>query len=288
MQTISKIKNISSFGIIRTFIVLFAIILTPELSSAEEFTCDGIKYTPIADKAEVMVSGYEKGLSGDLIIPETVSYNNTEYTVTQIGKSAMSHCSGLTSISFPNSLKVISNYAIEFCESLKQLVLPNSLVEIGDFAFYVCKDLTSIIIPGSVVTIGINPFLCCFSLQSIDVAEDNPEYMSIDGVLYNSAVTTLISAPCAKKTVDIPESVTTIGTKAFYNSNIDTLVLPESVTTIEESAFAASYLDSIKFSNNLTTMGSAAFMNCYSLDNVFLPNSLTTVPDYAFASCYSM
>ena len=126
---------------------------------AEDVEINGIRYSLNDEnlEAEVIQSSY----SGDITIPETVDYNDKTYSVTSIGEEAFWYCSGLTSVTIPNSVTTIGYYAFGGCESLTAVTIPNSVITIGDYAFCRCEGLTSITIPNSVITIGDDAFNGC-------------------------------------------------------------------------------------------------------------------------------
>ncbi|MBO7119236.1 MAG: leucine-rich repeat domain-containing protein [Bacteroidaceae bacterium] len=76
--------------------------------------------------------------SGDVVIPESVTYNGKTYSVTSIGYRAFSDCSSLTSITIPNSVGYIGTAAFMFCSSLTSITIPESVTSIGNYAFADC------------------------------------------------------------------------------------------------------------------------------------------------------
>ena len=106
-------------------------------------------------------------VSGDVVIPSSVTNNGTTYSVTSIGDRAFRNCSSLTSITIPNSVTSIGEGAFVICYSLTSVTIPNSVISIGDAAFSDCSDLTSVTIGNSVTSIGHYAFAWCISLTSI-------------------------------------------------------------------------------------------------------------------------
>ena len=169
-------------------------------------------------------------------------------SVTSIGYSAFYDCSGLTSITIPNNVTSIASNTFSGCRSLTSVTIPNGVGVIGNYAFFDCRSLTSITIPNSVSHIGYAAFHNCRSLNSINVASGNGYFSSIDGVLYNSTRETLIQCPPARTSLTIPNSVTTIGERAFiYCRDLTSVTIPNSVTSIGDAAFySCNSLTSIK------------------------------------------
>ena len=87
---------------------------------------------------------YSDEYSGDIVIPESVTYNEKIYSVTNIGYGTFRECSGLTSVTIPNSVTSIGNYAFQGCSGLTSVTIPISVTSIGDEAFRGCSGLTSI------------------------------------------------------------------------------------------------------------------------------------------------
>ena len=239
------------------------------------------------------------------------SYNITN-SVTSIGDYAFNGCSSLTSVTIPNSVTEIGGSAFVGCASLKSITMPNSVTSIGDMAFYKCSSLTSITIPDSVTSIGSSAFSDCSKLRSItipnsvtsigawafngctgltaiNVAMENQNYVSPDGVLYNKDKTTIICYPAGKKgnNYKIPDGVTEIGSIAFSRcSSLTSVTIPNSVTSIGSGAFnGCTSLTRVTIPNSVTKIGWNAFSGCTSLTSITIPNSVKSIDWYAFRGC---
>ena len=190
---------------------------------------------------------------GNIIIPESITYSGTTYSVTSIGDNAFRDCSGLTSVTIPNSVTSIGDGAFAFCSGLTSVTIPNSVTSIGEGVFFGCTGLTTMTIPNPVTSIGGYAFYGCSGLTS----------------------------------VTIPNSITSIGYGVFYGcTGLTTMTIPNSVTSIGDSAFSGcSSLTTVTIPNSVTSIGKYAFHNCSGLTSVTIGNSVTTVGKYAFADC---
>ena len=162
-------------------LLLFAMILLPLVASAhaiEVQNADGktIYYNYINDGKELEVTfrdtsygSYYNEYTGNVVIPEEVTYNSKTYKVTSIENSAFRNCSKLTSVTIPNSVTSIGGSAFYGCTGLTSVTIPNSVTSIGYETFSGCRGLTSITIPNSVTSIGKSAFSFCTSLTSVNI-----------------------------------------------------------------------------------------------------------------------
>ncbi|HTY46071.1 MAG TPA: leucine-rich repeat domain-containing protein, partial [Methanomassiliicoccales archaeon] len=230
-------------------------------------------YELSGNPANATITGYT-GPGGAIAIPSSLD----GYPVVAIGDYAFFGVTNLTAVEIPDSVTSIGQYAFYGCTSLASLTISQQVASIGYVAFYHCSSLTTVAIPSNVTTIGIAAFAACDSLTAINVDAGNANYSSIDGVLYDKAVTTLIQCP-AGKTGDfvIPDSVTTIGPTAFYYCvSITSVAIPDNVTTISRHAFyQCSSLTTVTIPTNVTSMGVAVFAACDSLTDIDVAASNT-------------
>ena len=192
---------------------------------------------------------YDDYVSGDVVIPTTVVYNDTTYNVIELRTiydstsglhwGSFDGCISLTSITIPNSVTSIENGAFYNCSGLTSVTIPNTVTSIENGAFYNCSGLTSVTIPNSVTYIGDDSY-------------------SSWGVFENCTGLTSIT---------IPNSVTYIGYGAFSG---------------------CTGLTSITIPNNVTSIGDEAFENCTGLTSVTIGNSVRQIFSRAFYGCNSL
>ncbi len=157
---------------------------------------------------------------------------------------------------------------------------------IDGYALTGCENITSIIIPDSISHIFADAFWGCSALTSITVKEENPNFSSMDGVLFNKDKTILLLYPSGKTdtTYTIPHTVTTIGERAFGNAaHLQSINMGASVLSIEFQAFyGCSGISSITIGNSVARIGEQAFVSCTQLKTIILPISITTIHDSVF------
>lgn len=209
--------------------------------------------------------------------------------VKSIGNLTFYSCLHLTDVNISNSVISIGRDAFSACDKLVNVNIPNGLTDIGTRAFESCISLKNIIIPSSVTNIGNFAFNGCYSLKSIEVAEDNSNYSSEDGVLFNKNKSNLICCPGGKAgEYTIPDFVTSMSSGAFSNCrSITKVVIPNTITSIPYGAFTQCYaLTDVVIPNSVTSIEDSAFKQCSSLANITIPSSVTNIGTDAFNDTY--
>ena len=196
--------------------------------------------------------------------------------LTTIGYGVFQGCSSLATINLDSAITSIGTMAFSGT-ALKDVVLPSSLEIIGESAFKWCFSLTSVSIPASVTSIGNYAFT--YSPGSIHIDAENPNYSSIDGVLFDKSQSTLIHCPVSMSgSYTIPKTVTTIDLSAFEQCrDLTAITLPSSLITIKNFAFKdCSKLTTISIPSSVKYIGSSAFYFCKALTS-FYANPVTPV-----------
>ena len=279
--------------IIKKFWIL-AILLSVGLSGyAYDFEVDGICYGKNSDGKTVNLTVKEynyNSYSGSVVIPSKVTYSGTTYSVTSIGDGAFYYCSGLKSVTIPNSVTSICRSAFYNCSGLKSVTIPNSVTSIGYEAFSDCSGLTSVTIGNSVTEIGDSAFSNCSGLTSVTI----PNSVTSIGEYTFSGCSELTS-------VTIGNSVTSIGEYAFdYCIGLTKVEISDIAAWCKISfgdyyanpLFWAQHLyqngkevTNLVIPNSVTSIGANAFWGCSGLTSVTIPNSVTSIGESAFSSC---
>ena len=255
---------------------------------------------------------YNKDKTTLIAYPSATGVVTIDNSVTTIGSYAFQGCKNLTSVTIPDSVSEIGQFAFAGCSNLTSVTIPDDVKSISNQAFGGCSSLTSVIIGNSVESINELAFVGCSSLTRFIVSENNANFStSEDGkILYNKNKTTLIAYPSATGVVTIDNSVTTIGSYAFYGcTGLESVTIPNGVTTIGQSAFngctgltsvtipagvieiwsgvfyGCSSLKSVTIPAGVTSIGNSVFEDCKNLTSVTIPDSVTTIGMNAFYGC---
>ena len=211
-------------------------------------------------------------------------------TITHIGISAFEGCSNLVSMNIPDSVIEIESGTFRNNIRLGYVNIgsQSSLKIVGDFAFEGCSKLKTIDLPKTLEYINGSAFNGATSMIKINVDNENENFVSVSGVLFNKSKTNLIAYP-AGLTADytIPNITRSIGAYAFAFSGCSSIEL-SSIEVIGSSAFAYSSLERVIIPDSVTSLGAYAFSNCYNLSNVTIGTGLTDIAIAAFSGDFAL
>ena len=314
-----------------------------QVFSAASPSGDTLYYDTIGGNAVVVAPFYNTWADitepeGELIIPASVSWNGTTYPVTAIGHHAFTNCLTLTSVVIPEGVTKIDNMAFSGCMSLSSVPLPSTLRNIGYMSFQDCTGLPSVVVPDSVESVGFGAFGHVKNvIYNGTLNTNNWRPCTLNGyvegalVFSDSSKTTLTGCFSSATQVTIPASVTAIGGYAFMDCiHLQTLEVPSTVDTIGTNAFyyvnnvvysgsatgspwgaktlggyvESPYVyadatkttltgywgtaDSLAIPEGVTAIGAYAFTKTLSLSGLRLPSTLTTLGYGAFNYCANL
>ncbi len=273
---------------------------------------EGLEYNLSNNGTYYTVSGIGTCTDTNIVIPE--SYNNLP--VREIGYNAFCGCSGLTSVTIPDSVTGIGSSAFEDCSSLRSITIGDSVFHIGNYAFRGCSRLEEIYFnatnmnyfypdtfdhagqygDGIKLVIGKNVMQIpahMFELTSQVPTSYATKIISVEfeeGSVCESIGNYAFSGCSSLTSITIPNSVTSIGNYAFSGcSSLTSITIPDSVTSIGNYAFSGcSSLTSVTIPDSVTGIGNNAFEDCSSLTSVTIGDSVTVIGNYAFEDCTSL
>ncbi len=230
-----------------------------KLNTALKGSLNGKVVVPaVIDGKKVSVLG-ETALASLVAMKELVL---PDYIVT-MEHFALRGCTGVTKIKMPQYVTSLGDGVFRECTSLTAIdFLPNSISTIGDRAFDTCTNVTKVVIPDRVTTIGEYSFVGCTNLSDVVLSKNLtaiPDKMFMDCSKIGKGLDSFV--------LEIPDSVTEIGSMAFYGC-----------TQISE----------FKISANVTKIGEKAFYECRRIANITLPDTVKYIGKEAFASCQSL
>ena len=239
-------------------------------SSSEPYT---VEVTYLYDWSETNYSSLTS-----VVIPESVTRNGTIYSVTSIGNNAFLYCQGLTSITIPHSVTSIGEMAFFSCPSLTSITIPESITSIGKEAFAYCRNMKSVV---------WNAINCAdFSYSSLEGPFGDQRYNSaITSFTFGDSVQHIPAYLCYGMTkltsVTLPNSVTSVGTQAFYECT----GLTSPVYNAHCFAYMPSCSGAYAIPEGIKQIAGWAFAYCRGLKSITIPKSVTSIGDDAFRMC---
>lgn len=254
------------------------VVIPETVKSIGAFTFNG--WTEIKDR-----EFYGSKLPKSITIPDTV---------TRIGDYAFYFCRNLDTVFISDSVKEIGEKAFYGCDKITSVALPAGLTEIKDYTFYGCISLSEVIIPDSVQKIGKYAFYNCSSLEEIALPGGISEigafaftgtyWFDYNSEDYMTVGSNLIKCSLSDKEITIPDSITCIVGGAFENEYIEKINVPANITEVKEYAFSGCVsLKNISFAGTVTSIGQRAFNGCQVLE--YKAPEGCNVADDAFAGC---
>ena len=258
---------------------------------------------------------------GNLVLPETVTYNGTTYNLAYIGSKAFQGCAGLVSVVIPSCVITIEYNSFSGCESLTTVTINSASIAagpynssynlknifgnqvtsytigavsaIGSCAFYGCTNLASVTLHHAILAIDNNAFYGCSNMYRVNIT-DLTAWLRINFVseysnpLYYAHNLYLNGTKITDLT--IPNGVSTIKQYAFLGCSMTSVNIPNyTVTSIGNSAFeSCSSLTSVYIGNSVTSIGENAFRGCTGLPSVFIPSSITVISAGVFRECSNL
>ena len=225
--------------------------------------------------------------------------------LSSFGADIFKGCTALTEVRLSNAMTSIPASFFAGCTELAIVNIPSGVRTIGEWAFRDCEKIEAVVIPATATSIGKGAFSGCLSLNSVTFADGCKLTSIADNAFENTPrLTDIVLLPTLTsigsyafynsniniKNLSFTQNMTSIGSYAFFGcSNIETLSLPYSVKSIGAYAFSGcSSLRSVAISTGLTSIGDFAFENCASVVEVFIPSTATTIGANPFASCKSL
>ncbi len=241
---------------------------------AQTFVENGITYSVLTDST-VAVASNKGAYAGAVTVPATVTHNDSAFHVVAVAARAFQASKELTSVTLPESVTTLGNYAFNQCTALTTVHLPEGLTEVPNYTFYFCTSLTSVNIPDGITRVGRSAFSYCTALSNVTLPATCTE-------LGGSAF-----LDCGLTKFEVPQGVTLIPSYCFSSCvSLSKITLPSSLDSIAADGFqACSSLTSITLPASLHGMGTMAFASCSGLVSVTVPDGVAYVGNQCFYNC---
>ena len=222
-------------------------------------------------------------VSGDVVIPSSVEHNNVTYSVAYIGSGAFRGCSGLTSVTIPNSVTSIREFAFRGCSGLTSVSIPNSVTVIISGAFYACSGLTSVTIGTGVTFIGDWAFYGCSGLTSIKCLASIPPSIR-DNSFQNISATCTLTVPCGSL-----EAYTASDWNTYFATRISEDLSFELSVSANDEAYGSVEVEtqSCEVAIITATPNEGYEFTAWSDGNTENPRTVTITSDTAFMAIFT-
>ena len=255
-------------------LLAFFVSMSTDAAVKDTFTIGDLTYTVLTEdglSGTVSVKAVSEEISGKVVIPETVTNNGVEYTVTQVAEKGFWKCKSMTSVKIPESVNYVGSFGFNGCEALDSLVFPNDDLT---FSFWYpcqgCKNLTYVRLPENLKRLSYFMFAECEKLEAVRIPESCTNW---DEYAFFR---------CYKlKEVNIPYGVTSLGMADFYECNeLEHLEIPPTVTYIGKQTFArCKKLRTLSLPNSVTRFGWQTFEECTLMKHLTFPSHLKNIKD---------
>lgn len=217
-----------------------------------------------------------KAYTGDIVVPDAVTYQDISFKVTAVNDSAFFEAAGITSLSLPDAINAIGKNVCYDCTGMTAIKFPSNLKSLGDYALAYTK-IQEAVLPEGFETVGVRAFMSCSALKSV----------SLPSTL--KAISDYGFYGCGLEQINIPDGVTGLGTNVFQsNKSLKTAKLPANITAIPSSFFSdCSALENIDIPASVTELKSAAFKNCSNL-KIDIPAGISNLGSEVFSGCSSL
>lgn len=261
-------------------------------ASDEKIEVDGIYYTIISQEEKSVAvtykgnsyNEYEDEYVGEIVIPATITYNGTTYTVTEIADMAFASCKNLTAVTLGKNITTIGEFGFYCCSSLTSVAMPEGVQSIKDQAFRGSGIKSATISPNT--TYGIAVFYECPNLTDVTI-ENGVTTIADWAFSYSNAIAN----------IHLPSTLKTIGEYSFYNCNgLTAITIPSSVNKMHDLSFGrCSNLTAIEVEDGNKTFDSRE--NCNAIiatathtlligcQNTIIPQGIISISAEAFAEC---
>ena len=195
---------------------------------------------------------------------------------THVGSSLFKGCYNLETVSLPDTVTSIGDHAFDGCKLLHTITVPKNLTSVGAYAFADCEKLN-------------------FSLDEVtlsEIGEHAFDHCGLQSIKLGGGITAIPDGAFCRcpylRTVEIPDSVTVIGSEAFMSCGVTEVVIPDGVTEIGEKAFWRSLLTSVAIPDSVVTLGDMCFQYCERLKSVSIGKGVKSIDTGIFYECSAL